>query len=61
MPAKLSTTEAVELARFYGVVVSGPTMRKWITQFKLGKQIGGTGLRSRWRIDRQKLIKLLEE
>lgn len=36
--------------------ISLPTLINWIQNYKIGKKVGG-----RWRIDKQKLIEMLEK
>lgn len=53
----IRTKEALEIVNDKGVVpVSLPTLISWIRTYKIGKKVGG-----RWWIDKQKLIKMLQD
>lgn len=53
----IRTKEALEIVNDKGVVpVSLPTLISWIRTYKIGKKVGG-----RWWIDKQKLVKMLQD
>lgn len=53
----IRTKEALEIVNDKGVApVSLPTLISWIRTYKIGKKVGG-----RWWIDKQKLVKMLQD
>jgi hypothetical protein len=47
----LSTKEAIEVCRQWGVSVSTPTMIKWIQDYNIGTKIFG-----KWYVNKRKLL-----
>ena len=55
----INTNEAIEILSKRGIHISEPTMRKWVREFKLGKQFGGK--RSTWYIYPERLERFLRD
>lgn len=55
-PKYIDTTTALQLVFIKGFSISLPTLISWIRTYQIGKKVGG-----RWRVDRQKLIEMLDK
>lgn len=51
----IDTNEAMELASQNGAPISRQTVINWVSEYDLGRKIGG-----RWRVDKNRLMNFLQ-